>query len=252
MDSPPGLEVNTQPSNLDAYPDQGPQVYDPYSWNESDNWKASNDDMKPGLLPPKSRVCGLSRRIFWICIVVAAAIVVAVALGVGLGLGLSKERSSANVSPQQMPTLSTSSTASSNANLVFTAQVGTVNGTSATLYRDCPSTNNSLYSVQYSSTTYEFRKLCNIRSPIHVQGNNWVSQPTSSLNDCINLCAAWNQNNVTNSDAGNVCSTVCWRHGFINDDWPGQCFGFTTTNTSSGSDNIPDDICDSAIWINQT
>jgi hypothetical protein len=52
-------------------------------------------------------------------------------------------------------------------------------------------------------------------------GWNAVSQRTSNLNDCINLCAAWNQNNVTKSTADQACSAVCWRNGFVNDDFLG-------------------------------
>jgi hypothetical protein len=266
MHSPSGLEVNPQHSNLEhdrqaaVYPDQGPQLYGhyPYSRNESD--KASNGDMA-AVLPLEPQVCGLSRKTFWILVAAAAVVIItAAALGGGLGVGLSQNKNT-TASPQQTSTLSTSSTSttyasasttSSNANLVVTAQVGTVGGTLVTLYRDCPSTNDSLYSIQYNSTTYEFRKLCNMKFINTVQSVNRVDQPASSLNDCINLCAAWNENNVTKSNADQVCSSVCWRYGLTDDDLPGQCFGIAISNTSSGGFNVEADLlCDSAAWINQ-
>jgi hypothetical protein len=86
----------------------------------------------------------------------------------------------------------------------------------------------------------------------NVLNMNFVNQPTSNLNDCINLCAAWNENNVTQSNANQVCSAVCWRNGFTNDDYPGQCFGFGSVNASSGVFNIETSTtCDSAAWINE-
>jgi hypothetical protein len=266
MHSPSGLEVNHQHSDLEhdrqaaVYPNQGPQLCDHYSYSRDEPDKASDSDMA-AVLPLGPRVCGLSRKTFWILVAAAVIIITSAALGGGLGGGLSKNKI-ATASPQQTPTLSTSSTSttyasasttSSDANLIVTAQFGTVNGTPVTLYRDCPSTNNSLYSVQYSSTTYEFRKLCNMQLTNNVLKVNMVNQPASNLNDCINLCAAWNENNVTKGNADQACSSVCWRYGFTdNDDLPGQCFGFASTNASSGAFNIQSDaLCDSAAWINQ-
>lgn len=134
-----------------------------------------------------------------------------------------------------------------------TAEVGTVDGQQVTLYRDCPAANDTHYSVQLNSTTYEFRKLCNMQAVNINSITAYVNQPTTTLNDCINLCAAWNENNVTKSTQDQICSSVCWRNGFINDDHPGQCFGYMANNASSpGGFNLQADAtCDSGIWINQ-
>jgi hypothetical protein len=248
-----GIEPTRQAA---VYPDQGPQLYEPLSQRELE--KATNGDVRAAALPPDPRVCGLSRKTFVILVAVSVVIIAAAALGGGLGGGLSRYKNAAALS-QQAPTFSTptspTGTTSANASITsVTAEIGTVSGTSVTLYRDCPSSNNSLYSVQYSSTTYEFRKLCNMQfiNP-GVQNVDWVNQPTSNLNDCVNLCTAWNENNVTKSNADQVCSAVCWRYGFNNDDLPGYCFGFTLNNSSTGSFDVQSDpLCDSAAWINQT
>jgi hypothetical protein len=265
MHSPSGLEIDPRRFNPEhnrqaaAYPDHGPQLYDPLPHPQNESDKALNGNVRVGL-PPEPRVCGLSRKTFWILVAAAVVIITAAALGGGLGGGLSQNKN-ATASSQQTPTLSTSgtsttyasaSTTTPNANLIVTAEVGTVGGTPVTLYRDCPSANDSLYSVQYSSTTYEFRKMCNMQFTNNVANVNRVNQAASSLNDCINLCAAWNENNITKSNTDQVCSSVCWRYGFTDDDLPGQCFGFTSVNSSSGGLNVQfDALCDSAAWINQ-
>ncbi|OKP10092.1 hypothetical protein PENSUB_4557 [Penicillium subrubescens] len=81
----------------------------------------------------------------------------------------------------------------------------------------------------------------------------YVNQAASTLNEWINLCAAYNENNVTKSTGENVCSSVCWRNGFVNNDWPGQYFGYAGGNKSySAGFNLQADItCDSAIWIDE-
>lgn len=271
----PGLEVDHQHSDIEPtlqaaiYLDQGPQFYEPYLRNKSN--EAINTKIR-AVAPLDRRVCGLRRTTFAILVAAAVVIIAAAALGGGLGGGLSRNKT-ATASSQLALTFSTSSsltsepvsststtsasasTASSDSNLIVTAEVGTVSGTPVTLYRDCPSSNDSLYSVQYSSTTYEFRKLCNTVFVVSssVQNANWVNQPTSSLNDCINLCTGWNENNVTKGNADKVCSAVCWRYGFEDDDLPGQCFGYTSNNASSGGFSAQmDDLCDAAAWINQT
>ncbi|KAH8745062.1 hypothetical protein BGZ57DRAFT_264966 [Hyaloscypha finlandica] len=82
---------------------------------------------------------------------------------------------------------------------------------------------------------------------------------TTTLDDCIGLCAAYNEANKTSirNGADFVCNAVCWRNGFVNDDFPGTCFGFTTANstgTGSGTGSFQmtaESICDGAGWIDQ-
>lgn len=253
----PGLEVVPAHGDLEAvsraarYPDQGLQYV-----------SSSPRDMQKSIEYKKPRVCGLKRTTFWILVAAAIVIITAGALGGGLGGGLSRGRetttSSQKPSEQSPPASSTSSTGdavrnTASATATISAVVGTISGTAATLYRDCPSSNDTMYNVEYNSTTYQFRKLCNMQAVIHGDHATYVNQATSTLNDCINLCAAYNENNVTNASGNKVCSSVCWRNGFVNDDWPGQCFGYAGNNDSySGGFNLQVDVtCDSAVWINE-
>lgn len=50
----------------------------------------------------------------------------------------------------------------------------------------------------------------------------------------------------------NVCNAVCWRNSFVNDDFPGMCFGFTTQNSSNAFVTQTEAICDGAAWIDQS
>lgn len=123
-------------------------------------------------------------------------------------------------------------------------------GPTQTLYRDCPSSNNTIYNGAGSSL-YQFRKIC-ARSfkqpPVNV-----INQAVGSLNDCIDLCAAYNISNKTEIAAGksSPCNSVCWRNNAKDPDWPGQCFGSTTFNSTAGFQIREEIICDSGAWINQ-
>lgn len=120
-----------------------------------------------------------------------------------------------------------------------------------TLYRDCPSSNDTIYDA-LSSPTFQFRKTCN-------GAYKWVKEavvnkPVASLNDCVDLCASHNKNSAADINAGNasLCNAVCWRNSIHDPDWPGQCFGGTIVNTTDNKLPITDEvICDSAAWINQ-
>jgi hypothetical protein len=128
-----------------------------------------------------------------------------------------------------------------------------VPGPSTTLLRDCPSSNNTLYSIDIGSVM-SFRKLCNLSYQNALNGSAMVNEPTTSLDDCIDLCAAYNAQNMNQIATGtdSVCNAVCWRNTFVNDEFPGQCFGYTTQNSSNAFIVNSEAICDSAAWINQT
>lgn len=119
-----------------------------------------------------------------------------------------------------------------------------------TLLSDCPSSNDTVYNVNIGGDM-SFRKLCG-RS--YHNGNNGafsLSQKTTSLNDCINLCAAYNIKDEDSIKSGDklVCNTVCWRNQ--NDPAPGECYGYKTSlDTSDVNESQSYDICDSGTWIN--
>ncbi|KAK9778231.1 hypothetical protein SCAR479_05201 [Seiridium cardinale] len=125
-------------------------------------------------------------------------------------------------------------------------------GPNKTLYRDCPSSNDTLYSPP-DANDQQFRKLCNNR--YLGSTHNVVNKASASLNDCIGLCAQYNVKNMTEikSGQGSPCSMVCWRNTF-DTDYPGQCFGSAIQNSTDGqflvSSEAKDIECDSAAWVN--
>ncbi|KAJ3478282.1 hypothetical protein NLG97_g8621 [Lecanicillium saksenae] len=119
-----------------------------------------------------------------------------------------------------------------------------------TLYRDCPSSNNTIYNA-LGSNVYQFRKICS-RS-FNQPKANVVNHVAKSLDDCIDLCVAYNIKNRTEIAAGgsSPCNSVCWRNRADDPDWPGQCFGSTIFNSTAGFQIKDETICDSGAWINQ-
>ena len=129
----------------------------------------------------------------------------------------------------------------------------TIIGPSATLYRDCPSSNDTIYPVRLGSSEQQYRKLCNTSfAATKADNEDFVNQYTTSLDDCIGLCAQWNINDHTStSGLAQTCGAVCWRNSF-DDDHPGSCFGYAISNSSAGSFRLNNESrCDSAAWINE-
>ncbi|KAI0431739.1 hypothetical protein F5Y09DRAFT_354574 [Xylaria sp. FL1042] len=126
-----------------------------------------------------------------------------------------------------------------------------------TLLRDCPSSNGTLYDVVYGTgEPLIFRKYCTAGFRHVLNGVDVLNEPTQSFNDCINACVDYNDTNKTAIATGNnqTCNAVCWRNNEQLDNInqiPGQCFGYTTLNTSAGFAVTDEVLCDSAAWINQ-
>ncbi|KAF3034343.1 hypothetical protein E8E11_000442 [Didymella keratinophila] len=225
-------------------------------------------------------ICGLRKRTFWILLGVAL-VLVAAAVGGGVGGALASRssesskssngsnsesnsssrttRSSAQ-SASTSPPSSTTPIPSSTVVISTSTIVGPSSSAVPTLFRDCPSSNNTLYSVTYGATSYQYRKLCN-NAYTNINGvGTSVQGVFSTLNECIDKCASYNRANATRIRAGTdpLCNSVCWRNTFDErNDWEGgHCFGFTTSNaTVSGQTQFrvtnTGDICDSAALINQ-
>jgi len=212
---------------------------------------------------PKKRICGLAARTFYIVVAIIVAIIVAGALGGGLGGGLShrNDSSSDGKGTKSVPQSgsappSTITAPPSLSSLAPVTSVSEVIGPSMTLLRDCPASNNSVYSVSLGEHKQQFRKLCSawfINDPNKLV----ISKPTTDLNDCINLCASFNVENDTSPDlTHSPCTGVCWRNRFIDDnhlddDHPGYCFGFPRLGNTSDGFNIDytETRCDSAALI---
>jgi hypothetical protein len=198
---------------------------------------------------PKRRVSRLNNRAFWALVVIALVVIIAAALGGGLGGGLSHRPNAASATQTHNTTNTANTTTTTSSVQISLTEITNPTSTRSpfTLIHDCPSSNNTICSAQFGSTDFEFRKICS--QTISGGGRpNSVDTPTISLNECIDLCAAWN----ANSEAP-PCQAVCWRNGFLGEDHPGQCYGYPTTDTSTGFDIAPDaPNCDSAVWINQS
>ncbi|KAI1866341.1 uncharacterized protein JN550_007729 [Neoarthrinium moseri] len=217
------------------------------------------------------RICGFSPRLFY-AIVAGAIIVTLAAIGGGIGAALSQRNTSGSGSgPTNSATASTTSinpdkpdaattqavasntrTASTTSTLSVAQTATQIVGPTKTLLRDCPSSNNTIYTSP--GTDQQFRKLCNNR--FLGTGQNIINRPVTSLNDCIDACTMYNLD--AEADIRNkkrvVCSGVCWRNTF-NTDFPGQCFTYPLApNTTDGDFTIStaakDIECDSAAWIN--
>ncbi|KAF2177865.1 hypothetical protein K469DRAFT_719336 [Zopfia rhizophila CBS 207.26] len=211
-------------------------------------------------------ICGLKRKTFWIVAAIVTLLVIGAAVGGGVGGALSQKNSdNANTDDQaagaRTPSVSNSAsagpvtrTSSPSSTTISTTEVA---GPTSTILRDCPSANNSIYDVTLGSSQMSFRKVCNLSLQNANGIDNVVGRVTTSLNDCINLCAAYNIQNKTEITEGRsrICNSVCWRNTFDEkNDWPGgMCFGYTTQNSSNTFRfRVPaEDICDGAGWINQ-
>ncbi|TVY39382.1 hypothetical protein LSUB1_G004333 [Lachnellula subtilissima] len=235
--------------------------------NPTESHSNSEKQAYNSAIPYNRRLCGLAPRNFWIIAVVGTIVMIGAAVGGGVGGSLASKSNStaespATVAESSVQPLTTStasivqSTDSTTPSLTSTVALTTtqITGPSYTLLRDCPSSNNTLYGISLGSTNMNFRKVCG-KTYLNTlsSSQNAVNQKSSSLDNCINLCATYNVQNASAIASGqnNVCNAVCWRNSLANDDFPGQCFGFTTQNSSSAFVVSDEAKCDSAAWVDQ-
>lgn len=153
------------------------------------------------------RICGLAARTFWIVSAIAAVVLVAAAVGGGVAAGLAlRSNNNNNNNKGSVSTAASKASASSKHTVkpttsepAFVTSTKVV-GPTKTLFRDCPSSNDTLYSVSLDSKAYVFRKYCG--TVIIGNGDDVVNRPVTSLNACINLCAGYNSKNATKIAAG--------------------------------------------------
>lgn len=126
---------------------------------------------------------------------------------------------------------------------VLVATTTTLIGPAATLLRDCPGANNTIVTPDGSSN--QFRKGCDFS--YHSAGSAGalvINQPVESLDDCIVLCALWNEGNHLSNQ---LCTAVAWRNN-ASDQYPGQCLGSRISGTPGVDWGQTE--CDNALWIN--
>ncbi|KAM3078441.1 hypothetical protein ACMFMG_006321, partial [Clarireedia jacksonii] len=63
----------------------------------------------PAHPPPKKRICGLRKRVFWILMLLLLLVIIALAVGLGVGLGTKNSSSSSSSAPTSTSTISSSS-----------------------------------------------------------------------------------------------------------------------------------------------
>jgi hypothetical protein len=251
-----GLQKNPNSSQteLDTYKikddrEQGRDVR--YKMEDASNGDHPDEDTR--------RICGLKRKNFLIAAAIAILLIVGAGIGGGVGGTLSQKHSNNGDSkgtalPSAVSSNDSTTATSTPAPSLTTTQVV---GPSATLLRDCPSSNNTVYDVSFDSSRYTFRKFCNLSLLNSNHIANAINTPTKSLDDCINLCATYNMQNKTEIGHGTsiICNAVCWRNTFDpSDDFPGECFGYTTQNSSNTfafQEDARTTICDAAALINQ-
>jgi hypothetical protein len=190
--------------------------------------------------PPPHKLWGLKPKTFWVVFGIISIVVIGAAQS-----HKSKSSSDSNSNSNSTPISTTTNLTPS---LITTPVVG-------------PCSNNTLYTISPStSNSQSFRKICGLAfvkaASVPITENVVLTQ-TTTLDDCIGLCAAYNEANKTSIAGGAdyVCNAVCWRNGFVNDDFPAACFGFMAANsTGSGSGSFQtteQSICDGAGWIDQ-
>lgn len=260
------LEVVPQAERADAqkYPYYSPEPIPIYPNAPTDTHKETWQGGVQEQDRPR-KICGLKKRTFWIVLIVAI-VVVAAAVGGGVGGALASRSSNSSSNTAQAGSQSSSGSASSSSTPTPTSTTASVTttelvGPTSTILRDCPSSNDTIYSVVTGTSTMQFRKACEI-SFLNANGiDNSVGGVTSTLDECINRCAAYNISNRTRIEQGTdrICNSVCWRNTFDDrNDWAGgQCFGFTTLNTTSNGQSAwrfrtpIETRCDSAALMNQ-
>jgi hypothetical protein len=258
----------------------GSELIPTYANRDSHSEKIAQEPLVHEVARPAT-VCGLRKRTFWIvCIIAMIVAAAAIAGGVG-GVLAARSPARSDSAASQTPTSSRasapvaeSSTAGAAAaahpqsSALSPSPIATptsttpsvtrtpIVGPTSTILRDCPSANNTVYSILTGSSTMRFRKLCS-NTFLGVRGvPNAVNTVVASLDDCIDLCAAYNLTNRTRIAAGtdSVCNAVCWRNTFDkSNDWEGgRCFGFLTQNATSDGETVfkakapAEERCDSA------
>jgi len=248
------LEVDRHANAPEVFP-----YYAPYP-NATTDKGAYTTDAYAYEQPAPASICAPRRRTFWIVAIIAIIVVLA-AVGGGIGGALASRSSHSNsnaqtsatpsIAPQASTTRETSSQptpTSIESSKTITAT--RIVGPTSTILRDCPSSNDTLHDVTLGDTTMSFRKACDI-SAVNSNGIwNAVQGITRTLDECIDLCASYNNMNKTQirNSSNRICNSVCWRNTFdkINDWEGGHCFGFMSTN-SSGTFNFkqpPETRCD--------
>lgn len=267
----PGIEVvpdTGQTPELSVASDTSPTYVDGPHYVQASSIES---DSKTSYGPrQRDRICGLTPRNFWI-LAIFTALVIGAGVGGGIAGGLSRNHASSSSSPSSSSSTTSSSSrtadtgeALATATSTPTATESTILGTKTAiygpsgtvLYRDCPANSNAVYTSD-AMQSWVWRKYCDNTTFVSAMpGQQWINAFSNDLDGCIDMCVESNIERGSEIAAGyeGLCNAVCWRNGFENDDYPGQCFGFTTSNvTEKGGFQFQEDWrCDSAGLISES
>ncbi len=260
-----GLEVApSSDPQYNSHTQEDPQVY--YVGDEtrfhSDGGEKSTNERSP------SRKLGLPTPYFWLLIILATILAIGISVGGALGGILSKKN---HASSPSSATISASTPISTSISVatggitpasatpvtkisvtptsVTSATSSTTTSPSLTLSRDCPGSNGTIFTASYSPPQ-TYIKHCSwiYDSKFYTEGNAF-SHDASTLDQCIELCAAYNILNATGPLG--YCTTVGWRTD-LTQEFGGMCFGNYGVvgaqggQAAVGGRNIP---ADSALYL---
>ncbi|KAK4890522.1 hypothetical protein LTR27_010803 [Elasticomyces elasticus] len=138
------------------------------------------------------RICGLSLMAFWALIVVVTIVVVGATVGGGVGGSLASKSGSRSHGPDtytsgsntastyfatDVPLTSTALNETSTTPTSVMLTTTEVIGPTTTLMRDCPSSNDTIYSTGSSGGPMLFRKFCGVNL-FHVGGDDALASVT--------------------------------------------------------------------------
>lgn len=140
---------------------------------------------------PERRICGLTPRVFYVLLAVGVLIIIGAGVGGGVG-GVLASHSSSN--PKSSSSSGSATSFASSTSTITPTQTTSTNqaasittteivGPTSTLYRDCPSSNDTLYSVSFGSDEYIYRKYCSIS--LVDDGTNVVNEATTDLDSYV-------------------------------------------------------------------
>lgn len=177
----------------------------------------------------KKRICGLSKRVFWLLVIVAIMGVAAVAVGGGVAGSKSRNINSTSGTNTLLSTSSSMISASTaSASIIQTSQptpittlsLYTVSASpSGSVVRDCPASNwtiSSEHGTNHSTPIQLFRKTCGVASLNAYQAfsnNAAINVRVGSVDQCVQNCADYNNQNTADIRAGNtsIRSGLCIR-----------------------------------------
>ncbi|KAF2745316.1 hypothetical protein M011DRAFT_406705 [Sporormia fimetaria CBS 119925] len=214
----------------------------------------------------KARICGIKRKTFFIILAIAIGVIIGAGIGGGVAAAMSKKDASpqqANLDPLNTGASRSSSSSKSATPTTIGPSFKTIEVVSPTktLYRDCPDSDNTIKEITLddNTPTMRFRKKCrtDFDKPKGRTKGFVVNTKLLNLDDCINQCAMWNRNNREDIMNGlkDKCNVVCWRSTFESD-WPAQCFGWQSVNSTNSNNewdfsSYDSSQCDGAGWIDE-